>query len=66
MTATTVPTTSAPFSALQSELLPPASALRVAITQVYRRNEVDAVQWLLSQVNPHDNLQKDVAQLAHK
>ncbi|MFZ6688874.1 trifunctional transcriptional regulator/proline dehydrogenase/L-glutamate gamma-semialdehyde dehydrogenase [Undibacterium sp. SXout11W] len=66
MIATTVPTTSAPFSALQSELLPPASALRAAITQVYRRNEVDAVQWLLSQINPHDNLQKDVAQLAHK
>jgi len=66
MIATTVPTNSAPFSALQSELLPPASPLRAAITQVYRRNEVDAVQWLLSQVNPHDNLQKDVAQLAHK
>ena len=59
-------TPSTPFSTLQSELLPPASPLRLAITQVYRRNEVDAVQWLLSQVNPHDNLQKDVAQLAHK
>ena len=66
MIVTTVPTTSAPFSVLQSELLPPASPLRAAITQVYRRNEVDAVQWLLSQVNPHVNLQQDVAQLAHK
>ena len=66
MIVTTVPTTSTPFSVLQSELLPPASPLRAAITQVYRRNEVDAVQWLLSQVNPHENLQRDVAQLAHR
>ncbi|MFZ6848357.1 trifunctional transcriptional regulator/proline dehydrogenase/L-glutamate gamma-semialdehyde dehydrogenase [Undibacterium sp. RuRC25W] len=66
MIATTVPTTSTPFSVLKSELLPAPSPLRLAITQVYRRNEIDAVQWLLSEVNPHENLQNDVAQLAHK
>ncbi|MBI3285705.1 MAG: proline dehydrogenase family protein, partial [Burkholderiales bacterium] len=66
MNATTVPSSSTPFAALQSELLPAPSALRKAITEQYRRPEAEAVQCLLSQVNPHDSQQNDVAQLAQR
>ncbi|MFZ6871505.1 trifunctional transcriptional regulator/proline dehydrogenase/L-glutamate gamma-semialdehyde dehydrogenase [Undibacterium sp. Di27W] len=66
MIVTTVPTNNSPFSALQAELLAPASPLRTAITEVYRRPEPEAVQWLLSNVNPHADQQKSVAELAHR
>src|SRR2546425_13132083 len=39
-----------PFSALQAELLPTPTALRAAITSAYRRDEREAVQWLLAQL----------------
>ncbi|MBC3883571.1 trifunctional transcriptional regulator/proline dehydrogenase/L-glutamate gamma-semialdehyde dehydrogenase [Undibacterium griseum] len=65
MDATSVPNTSKPFSALQTELLPDQGTLRTAITAAYRRDESEAVQWLLNAVNPYPSLQKDVAQLAH-
>ena len=42
------PTTSnMPFHALQQELLANPSALRVKITEAYRRDEAEAVAWLL-------------------
>ncbi|MDE2430332.1 MAG: proline dehydrogenase family protein, partial [Burkholderiales bacterium] len=66
MNATTVTSPFTPFAALQTELLPSPSALRNAITQAYRRNETDAVNSLLSQINPHTDQQNDVAELAHR
>ncbi|MDB5962521.1 MAG: putA, partial [Massilia sp.] len=38
-----------PFAALLAEIKPPQSALRAAITAAYRRDEADAVAWLLGQ-----------------
>ncbi|MFZ6770124.1 trifunctional transcriptional regulator/proline dehydrogenase/L-glutamate gamma-semialdehyde dehydrogenase [Undibacterium sp. Di26W] len=61
-----MPTNHLPFSALQAELLSPATPLRTAITQAYRRSETEAVQWLLGQVEPHEDQQKTVAELAHR
>jgi len=66
MIATTVPTNNSPFSALKAELLAPASPLRTAITEAYRRSEPDAVQWLLGNINPQEDQQKSVAELAHR
>ena len=66
MIVTTVTSTYTPFAALQAELLSAPSTLRNAITQAYRRNEVDAVNWLLTEINPHTNQQQQVSTLAHK
>ena len=66
MIATIVPTNNSPFSALKAELLAPASPLRTAITEAYRRSEPDAVQWLLGNINPQEDQQKSVAELAHR
>ncbi len=60
---TTLP--SAPFASFQAELIPHSSPLRLAITQVYRRDEGEAVQWLLSQINPQASTQDAVRSLAH-
>ena len=38
-----------PFDAFQSELKPEQTPLRAAITAAYRRDETQAVQWLLAQ-----------------
>jgi RHH-type proline utilization regulon transcriptional repressor/proline dehydrogenase/delta 1-pyrroline-5-carboxylate dehydrogenase len=38
-----------PFAALLAEIKPDQSALRAAITAAYRRDETEAVEWLLSQ-----------------
>jgi RHH-type proline utilization regulon transcriptional repressor/proline dehydrogenase/delta 1-pyrroline-5-carboxylate dehydrogenase len=38
-----------PFAALQAELSGPATPLRAAITAAYRRDETEAVNWLLDQ-----------------
>ncbi|MDQ9169452.1 trifunctional transcriptional regulator/proline dehydrogenase/L-glutamate gamma-semialdehyde dehydrogenase [Oxalobacteraceae bacterium R-40] len=43
----------APFSALQAEL-PALTPLRAAITANYRRDEAEAVQWLLAQAKDDD------------
>ena len=40
---------SLPFAALQSEIKREQSSLRAAITGAYRRNESEAVEWLLAQ-----------------
>lgn len=66
MIATIVPTTQTAFQALQAELLAAPSSLRQAITQAYRRDEAEAVNWLLNQVQPHPELQTGVTDLAHK
>jgi RHH-type proline utilization regulon transcriptional repressor/proline dehydrogenase/delta 1-pyrroline-5-carboxylate dehydrogenase len=42
-------TTFVPFDAFQSELKPEQTPLRAAITAAYRRDETEAVQWLLAQ-----------------
>jgi RHH-type proline utilization regulon transcriptional repressor/proline dehydrogenase/delta 1-pyrroline-5-carboxylate dehydrogenase len=42
-------TTFVPFDALQAEIKREQSPLRAAITAAYRRDEVEAVQWLLAQ-----------------
>ena len=44
-----------PFAFLHTEVLTQPSALRLAITQAYRRDEADAVQTLLTQLNPFDH-----------
>ena len=66
MIETIVPNISLPFATLLSELLPAATPLRTAITEAYRRDEIDAVQYLLGQVDPHPDLQKSVTALAHE
>jgi len=53
------PTTSGrPFSAFEREVLPGAGALRAAITDAYRRDEQQALRWLL------DGIRRDAGQAA--
>jgi RHH-type proline utilization regulon transcriptional repressor/proline dehydrogenase/delta 1-pyrroline-5-carboxylate dehydrogenase len=47
--AATAATTFVPFDAFQAEIKPGQSPLRAAITAAYRRDETEAVQWLLAQ-----------------
>jgi RHH-type proline utilization regulon transcriptional repressor/proline dehydrogenase/delta 1-pyrroline-5-carboxylate dehydrogenase len=47
--AATPATTFVPFDAFQAEIKPDQSPLRAAITAAYRRDETQAVQWLLAQ-----------------
>ena len=54
---------SAPFAALRAEIKPEQTALRAAITAGYRRDESEALQWLLAQGARADG---DAAALAHK
>jgi len=42
-------TTFVPFDAFQAEIKPDQTPLRAAITAAYRRDETEAVQWLLEQ-----------------
>lgn len=56
-------TSSAPFSALLAEVKPQQSALRSAITAAYRRDETEAVEWLLAQ---GARANADAAPLAHR
>jgi RHH-type proline utilization regulon transcriptional repressor/proline dehydrogenase/delta 1-pyrroline-5-carboxylate dehydrogenase len=56
-----------PFAALQDEILRDPIPLRAAVTAAYRRDEVDAVQWLLEQIKNNDaNSLQQAQQLAHK
>ena len=67
MIATIVPNTQTAFHALRAELLAAPFKLRQAITEVYRRDEAEVVNWLLNQVQPHPELQAGVSDLAsHK
>ncbi|MGJ9418572.1 trifunctional transcriptional regulator/proline dehydrogenase/L-glutamate gamma-semialdehyde dehydrogenase [Massilia sp. CMS3.1] len=47
--AATAATTFVPFDAFQSEIKPEQTLLRAAITAAYRRDEAEAVHWLLHQ-----------------
>ena len=61
--AATPATTFVPFSALQLEVKPDQTVLRAAITAAYRRDESEAVQWLLAQgATAHP----DAHRLAHR
>ena len=56
-----------PFAAFQAEILRDPSPLRAAVTAAYRRDEVDAVQWLLQQVKTSAAAtSRDAQTLAHK
>jgi RHH-type transcriptional regulator, proline utilization regulon repressor / proline dehydrogenase / delta 1-pyrroline-5-carboxylate dehydrogenase len=55
-----------PFAALHDEILHAPTPLRAAITAVYRREEPEAVQWLLTQVQVTPAAQQATAALAHK
>ena len=55
-----------PFAAFHDEVLHHPSPLRAAITAVYRRDERETVQWLLSQVRINAASQAQVQELARK
>ena len=61
-----VSTAAAPFSVLQAEILRNPTPLRAAITSAYRRDESEAVQWLLSQVQSSTASQATTQTLARK
>ena len=58
--------TTAPFAAFIDDVLPPPSATRAAITAAYRRDEAEAVTWLLAQVKHNANEQITAQNLAAK
>ncbi|HWJ94167.1 MAG TPA: bifunctional proline dehydrogenase/L-glutamate gamma-semialdehyde dehydrogenase PutA, partial [Telluria sp.] len=53
-----------PFAALHNEVLQNASPLRAAITAAYRRDEREAVQWLLAQAQDNDIAHSRIQALA--
>jgi RHH-type transcriptional regulator, proline utilization regulon repressor / proline dehydrogenase / delta 1-pyrroline-5-carboxylate dehydrogenase len=55
---------SAPFSALHADIDHMPTTLRAAITAVWRRDEREAVQWLLDQVKPNYAAQERIQDLA--
>jgi RHH-type transcriptional regulator, proline utilization regulon repressor / proline dehydrogenase / delta 1-pyrroline-5-carboxylate dehydrogenase len=55
-----------PFSALRAELAPTPSPLRAAITAACRRDEQQAVRWLLAQMPPDAELQQTTRELARQ
>ncbi|HYC41704.1 MAG TPA: trifunctional transcriptional regulator/proline dehydrogenase/L-glutamate gamma-semialdehyde dehydrogenase [Noviherbaspirillum sp.] len=54
----------APFSALHADIDHMPTTLRAAITAAWRRDEGDAVQWLLEQVKPNYAAQEKIQDLA--
>ncbi|WP_394781246.1 trifunctional transcriptional regulator/proline dehydrogenase/L-glutamate gamma-semialdehyde dehydrogenase [Undibacterium sp.] len=54
-----------PFANFQAELIPHPSVLRAAITEVYRRDEAESVQWLLAQIKPQESSKESIRSLAH-
>uniref|UniRef100_UPI0031E25D98 bifunctional proline dehydrogenase/L-glutamate gamma-semialdehyde dehydrogenase PutA n=1 Tax=Herbaspirillum sp. TaxID=1890675 RepID=UPI0031E25D98 len=57
---------SLPFSAFHAEVQHAPGALRAAITAAYRRDEPEAVQWLLDQVGSQPAWREQTQQLARK
>ncbi|MBP0598603.1 trifunctional transcriptional regulator/proline dehydrogenase/L-glutamate gamma-semialdehyde dehydrogenase [Herbaspirillum sp. LeCh32-8] len=55
-----------PFGAFHAEVMHAPSALRAAITAAYRRDEPEAVQWLLGQIGSAPSWQEQTRQLAGK
>ncbi len=56
----------APFSALHAEVAPAASPLRAAVTAAYRRDEREAVLWLLAQAKVNTTAQERTQSLARE
>ena len=56
----------AAFSVFHHEMMPAPSLLRAAITSVYRRDEQDAVSWLLTQVQSNAAWSEATQTLARK
>ena len=56
---------SAPFAALHADIDHMPTTLRAAITAAWRRDEREAVQWLLDQVKPNYAAQEKIQDLAH-
>lgn len=54
------------FSAYHNEMLTPVSPLRTAVTAAYRRDEQEAVQWLLSQIKEDKQWVDDTQKMARK
>jgi RHH-type transcriptional regulator, proline utilization regulon repressor / proline dehydrogenase / delta 1-pyrroline-5-carboxylate dehydrogenase len=61
-----LPPASAPFAALQAELAPAPTPLRAAVTAAYRRDEQQAVRWLLAQALPDAATQQTTRNLARQ
>jgi RHH-type proline utilization regulon transcriptional repressor/proline dehydrogenase/delta 1-pyrroline-5-carboxylate dehydrogenase len=57
---------SVPFSAFHADVNHDQTPLRAAITAVYRRDEREAVQWLLGQAKTSDASQARIQQMARK
>lgn len=55
-----------PFSALHAEIVQQPTPLRAAITAAYRRNEREAVQWLLAQIKVNPIAQERTQSLARE
>ncbi|WP_395006300.1 trifunctional transcriptional regulator/proline dehydrogenase/L-glutamate gamma-semialdehyde dehydrogenase [Undibacterium sp.] len=55
-----------PFQALQQELLANPTELRVKITEAYRRDETDAVAWLLANLQEIPAAKNNIHELAKK
>ncbi|MEC5215382.1 RHH-type proline utilization regulon transcriptional repressor/proline dehydrogenase/delta 1-pyrroline-5-carboxylate dehydrogenase [Actimicrobium sp. GrIS 1.19] len=53
-----------PFAALHAEILPAPSSLRQAITAAYRRDEAEALLWLLSQTTHNKAVAHQARELA--
>jgi RHH-type transcriptional regulator, proline utilization regulon repressor / proline dehydrogenase / delta 1-pyrroline-5-carboxylate dehydrogenase len=60
----TTSTKATPFLALRAELQTANTPLRSAITEVYRRDEVTAVNYLLAHVQDHNNIRDNAIGLA--
>ncbi|WMW80997.1 trifunctional transcriptional regulator/proline dehydrogenase/L-glutamate gamma-semialdehyde dehydrogenase [Undibacterium cyanobacteriorum] len=60
----TTPSKLIPFDALQQELLVNPTPLRNAITEAYRRDEAEAVQWLLSTIREIPEAKQRIHDLA--
>src|SRR5579871_238131 len=55
-----------PFAALAAEVLPTTTPLRDAVTAAYRRDEREAVHWLLAQLGDDARPRPDAQNLAKK
>ncbi|EJN07471.1 trifunctional transcriptional regulator/proline dehydrogenase/L-glutamate gamma-semialdehyde dehydrogenase [Herbaspirillum sp. YR522] len=66
MTIAATPASLLPFGAFHAEMQPTPDALRAAVTAAYRRDETEAVQWLLGQVGTDPQWKQQTAQLARQ
>ncbi|RJG08172.1 trifunctional transcriptional regulator/proline dehydrogenase/L-glutamate gamma-semialdehyde dehydrogenase [Noviherbaspirillum cavernae] len=55
-----------PFAAMHDEMLPAPSPLRAAVTAAYRRDEREAVQWLLTQAQLDARSQEAAQKMARQ